>query len=214
MKKCSRCGEKKPATEFWKRHGKPKSQCKDCERAGRKKYDRAYYERHRARVLARNYEWRAQNREWFREWGRERYAENPERHRRQSREWYAKNRTPELLARRAAATRQYQRENPDVVRRSSQRRRARKRNVIIGPPWERAEVFLAGYGICQLCGLELNPERWHEDHIVPLALGGPHSRTNVQPACPPCNQSKGDRLEFIYFMSKPMRPQLPPPPNR
>jgi 5-methylcytosine-specific restriction endonuclease McrA len=36
--------------------------------------------------------------------------------------------------------------------------------------------------------------RFHVDHVVPLARGGEHSYANTQPACPPCNMSKGARV--------------------
>lgn len=209
MKKCSTCKIEKPITDFWKKHGKPKSQCKDCERAGRKKgsWDRAYYERNKEAVRAASDKWRRENPEKYREWVKRNYHENAEVRRKRSREWYAANADAELRARRAAYQRQYQRENPDVMRATGARRRARKRGALVGPAWARSEVYEAHHGLCQHCGVKLAPNEWQEDHKIPLALGGPHSRTNVQPLCPPCNQRKGIKLDFLC--RKPQRPLLP-----
>lgn len=39
----------------------------------------------------------------------------------------------------------------------------------------------------------------HMEHMTPLSRGGRHTRSNVVPACPPCNLRKGARtaLEFL-----------------
>lgn len=34
------------------------------------------------------------------------------------------------------------------------------------------------------------------DHIIPLALGGPHHDLNLIPACRPCNETKGARVRL------------------
>jgi len=34
-----------------------------------------------------------------------------------------------------------------------------------------------------------------EDHIIPLAKGGKHERTNVRCLCRGCNMSKGSRVK-------------------
>jgi 5-methylcytosine-specific restriction endonuclease McrA len=49
-------------------------------------------------------------------------------------------------------------------------------------------------GVCGLCGGDVDAMRFHVDHVVPLARGGEHSYANTQPACPPCNMSKGARV--------------------
>jgi 5-methylcytosine-specific restriction endonuclease McrA len=32
-----------------------------------------------------------------------------------------------------------------------------------------------------------------QEHMTPLSRGGSHTRTNIVPACGPCNRSKGTR---------------------
>jgi hypothetical protein len=64
------------------------------------------------------------------------------------------------------------------------------------------EIFERDNWHCKICGVitlkrlrgtcdNRAPEL---DHIVPLSLGGPHSKSNVQCLCRKCNQSKGARL--------------------
>lgn len=67
-------------------------------------------------------------------------------------------------------------------------------------PIDRDEIFERDGWICQLCGKPVDKNaRWPEphmpsiDHIIPLSLGGPHLRTNIQCAHLTCNMSKGNR---------------------
>lgn len=46
-------------------------------------------------------------------------------------------------------------------------------------------------GVCQICQEPADPSNWHMDHVVPLALGGPHTLDNLQVAHAVCNQRKG-----------------------
>lgn len=76
---------------------------------------------------------------------------------------------------------------------SASRRRALQRRLVT----ERIEprvVFSRDGGICGICLEPVDPNRFHIDHIVPLALGGPHVYSNVQLAHPLCNHRKGARL--------------------
>lgn len=77
--------------------------------------------------------------------------------------------------------------------RSVHRRKARK----LGNGFDyhtREQVWERDGGTCQMCGVDLDPANWHEDHIIPLAMGGPDTLANVQASCPPCNLRKGKRL--------------------
>ena len=55
---------------------------------------------------------------------------------------------------------------------------------------ERIASYLAAAGRCGRCGRPLE-WRWHADHVVPHAAGGPTDLTNVEALCPDCNQRKG-----------------------
>lgn len=52
-------------------------------------------------------------------------------------------------------------------------------------------------GRCQYCWVSFPPEHLQLDHVVPLAHGGLTTRDNLVAACGPCNQVKGDRLDFL-----------------
>ena len=54
-----------------------------------------------------------------------------------------------------------------------------------------ALAFSFGYK-CASCSSMLQPG-WHADHITPLADGGTHSVSNLQPLCAPCHTIKTAR---------------------
>jgi 5-methylcytosine-specific restriction endonuclease McrA len=71
--------------------------------------------------------------------------------------------------------------------------RARKRGAHV----EHVEPFVVlerDDGLCGICGLDVDPQHFDIDHIIPLARGGEHSYRNVQVAHRRCNQRKGARL--------------------
>lgn len=44
---------------------------------------------------------------------------------------------------------------------------------------------------CAYCGAK--PEVLEMDHVIAISKGGPHSASNIVPACKPCNSAKGAR---------------------
>jgi 5-methylcytosine-specific restriction endonuclease McrA len=93
------------------------------------------------------------------------------------------------------------RNNPEKVRASSQRRRARKAEAEYdGHTW--ADLMRSwderGLYSCVFCHKPFE----HVEHFVPLALGGSHILDNLYPACESCNLSKGarDPYEFLADM--------------
>jgi hypothetical protein len=77
-KRCSKCGEEKPLTEFPRdvsRRDGLAPWCKSC----RKEYQRRYYEENRARELKRVSEYREENREQVAEYKRRYCEENQDR---------------------------------------------------------------------------------------------------------------------------------------
>lgn len=57
-------------------------------------------------------------------------------------------------------------------------------------------AILERYGmVCHICGERIvGRTHLHFDHVVPLALGGPHINENIRPAHAVCNLRKGARL--------------------
>lgn len=68
-------------------------------------------------------------------------------------------------------------------------RRARQRGLLY-EQIDRAEVYARDDGWCYLCGLHVDPEVFHMDHVIPIVDGGPHLYTNVATTHAVCNQRK------------------------
>lgn len=84
VKRCTSCGQEKPVSEFYKKHGLPKSQCKQCERAYMAEY-RALNKEKLAEQLQR---YREANREKVRRWNRASYRRNGDTRRASARRYY------------------------------------------------------------------------------------------------------------------------------
>ncbi len=87
----------------------------------------------------------------------------------------------------------------DGLRRSTLRRRARMAEAFV-EDFSPIEIHERDNWICGICRNVIDPTvawpgRWSAtiDHIVPIARGGRHERTNVQSAHLTCNCSKRDR---------------------
>lgn len=79
-------------------------------------------------------------------------------------------------------------------------RRARLKGAEV-ESFDREEIFDRDEWTCRICGDLVDPYApWHHpkspsiDHIIPITLGGAHTRANVQTACLGCNVRKGARL--------------------
>lgn len=79
-------------------------------------------------------------------------------------------------------------------------RRARLRAVWV-ESFDRREIFERDGWICGLCSERVDPAVQHPDpasasldHVIPIALGGEHSRGNAQLAHLSCNVRKGARV--------------------
>lgn len=208
---CSRCGELKPPSEYYK----GRRQCKTCVLA----VNRRYRQHHRAEIAAQRAlytstdEFKERTREWRRGWrenNREairsahaewrkanpdrlaRYrANDPEGSRRRSREWYAAHR--DLAAERS---RQWREDNPQAYRLSRRKRRMQRRalekssaTAIFSIQQLQARIDYYG-GKCWMCR---TTDYEQIDHVKPLSKGGPHMLSNLRPACRKCNRVKAAR---------------------
>jgi 5-methylcytosine-specific restriction endonuclease McrA len=138
---------------------------------------RRKYRKHRERILAvqRDYNTRNSKRIVARvlAWAKE----NPDRVRRNSRNWNARN--------------------PDKVRLNGARQAARRRNA--PGTFSDADIcrlFVFQEGECVYCRRWL--DKYHIDHVVPLARGGSNDPSNLQLLCRSCNSHKAarDPVEF------------------
>lgn len=152
---------------------------------------RKYRVTHRAEINARRQARRDADREAARAKDREWYAANKEKASARYRRWRTAH-----LEQNAERMRRYraERERTDRERevQNNLNRQRRDRELSVETDGHaRVRVFERDGGVCQLCGVTLDPTNWHEDHIIPLSAGGPDTLANVQATCPPCNLSKG-----------------------
>ena len=123
-------------------------------------------------------------------------AKNPDKVKKSEMKSRARNKETYL-----AYQRKWAKDNPEIARIKSRKRRA-VRNRVDAEPYTTEEV-LALYGTdCHLCGLPIDLEAprhvgykgWenglHLDHDTPISLGGADTISNVKPAHGRCNLAK------------------------
>lgn len=74
-----------------------------------------------------------------------------------------------------------------------QRRRARMKAAFVEDV-SLEQVYIEENGICGLCGGDVDRSNWSLDHIMPIARGGKHKRSNTQLAHRLCNAKKGAKV--------------------
>jgi 5-methylcytosine-specific restriction endonuclease McrA len=182
MKVCTRCSESKDLDEFPRNKRKKDGrdpQCKECTSARMREKYHADAEWRRAKIAATR-QYHLDNPEW----SAERLRASHEKH--------AAERYQRSIERGAdPAVRAQRRES---TRRSEQRRRAIKAaaevfNITVE---HLTDLLNACDHCCQICGRGFSAEvQLHWDHIQPLARGGAHDISNMQPLCNLCNVRKG-----------------------
>ena len=164
-------------------------------REERIEYRRRYREENREVIANSKSKYAKNNKEKVREAHRRWSEQNRDRVAELSQLSYDKNRRTRL-----ERGREHRAENPEMYRANSARRRASKRLATVED--FTYDELLAHYAVmeydgCAYCGKAYE----HDDHIVPLVKGGPHSRENLAPACARCNLSKGGKYlaEWLGF---------------
>lgn len=78
-----------------------------------------------------------------------------------------------------------------------QKRHNDKRKAILANSFvqdiDRNLVYETSGGVCYLCGIDVDWDDWHLDHIHPLSKGGKHAYHNVAVSCVFCNLKKHDK---------------------
>ena len=189
MRECTKCLQEKSVEDYYVRVGRLTRQCKDCEKALTAAWAKAHPERRRNPEAGR-----AQVARYA--------AAHPERVAARQRE-YRKNNRDHLSARQreyrknnreacAAYMRRWRAANPEKARAIGVNKDHRRRAAFSGvvrdftvAQWE--EMKAAHEYRCAYCHEE---KPLTQDHIVPIAKGGAHTRDNVAPACRSCNSSK------------------------
>lgn len=138
-----------------------------------REYKRKFYEANREKALIARKKWA---------------HDHPERTKEKNRKWREDNR-----AKAGELYKTWYKMNLDKVKSYFHEYRARKRNVTV-EKFLVKEIFERDGWTCQLCKQKVdkklkwpNPLSKSLDHIMPLSLGGPHSRANVHLAHLKCN---------------------------
>jgi ATPase subunit of ABC transporter with duplicated ATPase domains len=182
MKTCTKCGESKPETEFYKEARALdglRSSCKACMNADNTKWNAANREKRRAITAKCD----AANREKKRAAGAEYRASNPEK----QRERHAK----------------YHAAHPEMARLSNHSRRARQREA--GGKLSMGlsdKLFKLQRGKCACGCRQPLGDDYHLDHRMPLALGGPNTDDNIQLLRSICNKQKNKKHPVDFMRER------------
>lgn len=204
MKVCSKCCAEKPKAEFSKDASMKdgfRGICKSCAAAR----SAAQYAANPGKARARMAEYRASNREAIKAYRSAYYAahsekikankaayrlSSPEKLRARDAAYHSAN--PEKVSARYSA---WRRDNPDKRAANDRNRRARTRSAEgKHTAADVSAIFEAQRGLCANCQTKLfksGKQKYHVDHIMPLALCGSNWPSNLQCLCPTCNLSKG-----------------------
>jgi 5-methylcytosine-specific restriction endonuclease McrA len=211
-KRCSKCGETKPVSDFSPNY----TNCKKCIAAYRRErikkdpsvvakvkewiknhpgkqveYVHKYLDKSRDLVNERRRELRKDpvRKEKAKAYNKMYGIKNPEKKRASSRAWKLANQGKDR-----ARTKQWQRDNRDRVNTLAHNYRARKAGnggEITAKEWKWLKEF---YNYTCLCCGRCEPEiKLTLDHVVPISKGGKNVISNAQPLCGSCNTSKKDK---------------------
>lgn len=170
-KQCSKCGENKNVSDFYKLASSPsglQSRCKEC--------CKSHYEENKDYLLKQHYTWVENNREKHNEYSRKVYSNNPEKYRSAARAFYNT-----IIGKLNNRIRQH-------------KRRARKNEAQGTHTREDIKnIYSKQKGLCYWCGIPVG-NKYHIDHIIPLSRGGSNFPENLAVSCPTCNQKKWNKL--------------------
>jgi 5-methylcytosine-specific restriction endonuclease McrA len=192
MHPCSKCGKVDSAI-------KKGAYCRPC----KIQYLREYRAKNRDALIAKARARYKANPEIFRAQKRKSWMKKPEVYRERCRQYHAASADKRRAHRdkhrdryQADWRRYWARDKARASRRlyrSKTRRRAAEQSI----QWEsidRVEIYNRDGGLCRYCGLAVTEKGWHMDHIVPVAKGGPHIKSNVCVSCPGCNLKKSTKV--------------------
>ena len=183
MKQCSKCKKLKPFSEYYKRKNRKSGYqpaCKKCEIQRTKKWIKENKESVKQREKTRYYA----NKNILNEQSRIYHAENREAINQKRRQKHIEN-----LEHEKEVSRLWKKNNPELVRNQSARRRANKKNN--GEyKLTKKELTKLYSSNCFYCGKNKSIEI---DHVIPLSRGGTHSIGNLVSACRNCNARKNNK---------------------
>lgn len=186
-KRCSKCRESKPVSEFNRNRAKPDGRanvCRECMRG----YQQGHYQRNRATALKAARDYYTAHRETVRARHRAYDAAHKAKASERSRKWYERH-----PGRRLSLSRVWRGLNRMRARAAFTKHQALQRGAAISDfTAEQWAAMKAAYGHC--CAYCHKPsKRLEQDHVLPLSRGGNHTASNIVPACRTCNASKHDK---------------------
>ena len=202
MKKCNKCGEVKPVSEFNKRPSSRdglRSECKVCRAA----YKRKHYLANREAIRAKHRDYYIKHSEEIRArvkiYGKEHRAQCAARNKAYRIKYkekfiaYDKAYRAKHKQRIKAVLSKWHKDNPEKVREAKFRRRAHEHEVSGYATAEQVAARREVFGNrCYICGEEAEAM----DHVKPLAKGGANWPCNLRPICKLCNCSKQAKWPF------------------
>lgn len=85
-----------------------------------------------------------------------------------------------------------------------------KRSVLT--PKQRAAVLAKTDGRCHVCGIELQANAFHADHVKSHISGGMHAENNYLPSCSTCNNLRwhysSEEIQVIMKLGRWMKTKL------
>ena len=171
--------------------------CKICKR----EYLRQYQQKNKDRLYELQKKWVAENSEKVkaikRKWkeahpdqDKSYYAKNSEVIKARTKAWYENNKE-----RSAAYKVHYNTQNPESRVNGKAKRRTRMGGDRL-PYGTIPKLLKVQNGLCACCNTPL--DKYHVDHIMPLALGGRNVPENVQLLSPKCNQMKSAKHPDVW----------------
>ena len=184
---CRVCNKNRSSNRYASRAGTQE------EKEARKKYYAENSERTKARVMA----WKVENPEKKAAANKKWAKENPQKDRDSKRRYNDKNRVDILKKKSARA-----KANPELGRLYAHRRRSLKLNA--GGKHTAKDIkqlFDLQRGKCACCNVSIK-DKYHIDHVIPLAAGGSNDRLNLQLLCPTCNLSKSAKNPVDFMQQR------------
>jgi hypothetical protein len=192
LKLCYKCKEKKPFDFFGadKNRGDGKNPvCKVC----LKKYLATWRENNKDKRKATVDKYRANNRDKCNEAVKKSNQKHPET----QRNWVNKNREKVQQIKRDWAAR-HPHQNKEIKANNRSKRRGASGNFTKQQIYD---LLVKQKHKCACCKISIS-NKYHRDHIIPIALNGNNEIYNIQLLCKQCNLSKGAKHPIDFMQTK------------
>lgn len=201
LKRCTKCKELKPFSEFYKEkrnNDSPRPWCKECS----KKYDRIQYQKNKEQKKEKSKQNYKKNKEERKEYYKKYYKDHKQEKKERSKLYYIKNKDTIL----EKTTKYGKTEKGKLIyanknhNRRIQKQKTERYNRITLDQWKK--IIESQNNKCAHCGCKFIDEiKPTMDHILPLSKGGEHTSANIQALCQSCNSSKCNSIEYNKIQS-------------